>query len=117
MDVPMTKKIIKRRAENSIPIQPNLPPLLHRIYATRGISSLNELERGLEHLLPFHDMLGMDQAVQLLAETIVEQQRILIVGDFDADGATSTAVAIHALRAFGAKYVDYLVPNRFDFGY
>ncbi len=113
----MTKKIIKRRAENSIPSQPNLPPLLHRIYAARGISSLNELERGLDHLLPFHDLLGIDQAVQLLAETIAEQQRILIVGDFDADGATSTAVAIHALRALGAKHVDYLVPNRFEFGY
>jgi len=113
----MTKKIIKRRAENSLPNQSSLHPLLHRIYASRGIASLNELERGLEYLLPFHDLLGIDQAVQLLAETIAAQQRILIVGDFDADGATSTAVAIHALRAFGAKQVDYLVPNRFEFGY
>lgn len=113
----MTKKIIKRRTENSIAIEKSLHPLLHRIYTTRGIASANELERGLEHLLPFHDMLGIDAAVSLLAETIMQQQKILIVGDFDADGATSTAVAIHALKSFGAKTVDYLVPNRFAFGY
>lgn len=113
----MTQKKIKRRTENSIPIQSSLHPLLHRIYGSRGISSLNELERGLEHLLPFHDLLGMDDAVQLLASAISHQEKILIVGDFDADGATSTAVAIHALRGFGAKSIDYLVPNRFAFGY
>lgn len=113
----MTKKIIKRRTENSITIEKSLHPLLHRIYTRRGISSLNELERGLEHLLPYHDMLGMDNAVTLLADAIMQQQKILIVGDFDADGATSTAVAIHALRAFGATAVNYLVPNRFAFGY
>jgi single-stranded-DNA-specific exonuclease len=113
----MTKKIIKRRAENSIAIQSSLHPLLQRIYATRGIASLNELERGLEHLLPFHDMLGMNEAVHLLADAIMQQQKILIVGDFDADGATSTAVATYALKAFGAQSVDYLVPNRFTFGY
>lgn len=113
----MTKRIIKRRTENSIAIHSSLHPLLHRIYATRGISSLNELERGLEHLLPFHDMLGMDNAVRLLADAVTQQQKILIVGDFDADGATSTAVAIHALKAFGTTCVDYLVPNRFTFGY
>ncbi len=113
----MTKKIIKRRVEQATGIETALHPLLHRIYTARGISSSNELERGLEHLLPFHDMLGMDHAVSLLADAIMQQQKILIVGDFDADGATSTAVAIRALKSFGANFVDYLVPNRFAFGY
>jgi len=113
----MTKKIIKRRTENSIAIEKPLHPLLHRIYSTRGISSMNELERGLEHLLPFHDLMGINEAVRLLFDAIKHQQKILIVGDFDADGATSTAVAIRALKELGATSVDYLVPNRFAFGY
>lgn len=113
----MTKKIIKRRSENSIQIDKSLHPLLHRIYATRGIASSHELERGLEHLLPFHDLSGIEQAVSLLADALMQQQNILIVGDFDADGATSTAVAIRALKMMGAEHVNYLVPNRFAFGY
>ncbi|HSW93970.1 MAG TPA: single-stranded-DNA-specific exonuclease RecJ [Gammaproteobacteria bacterium] len=113
----MTKKIIKRCTENLPVLEKNLHPLLQRIYAARGISSTKELERGLEHLLPFHNLSGMDEAVRCLYAAILEQQNILIVGDFDADGATSTAVAIHALRAFGATSVNYLVPNRFAFGY
>ncbi len=113
----LTKKIIKRRAETALQISSSLHPLLQRIYAARGISSAQELERGLEKLLPFNEMLGMDVAVKLLADAIQQQKNILIVGDFDADGATSTAVAIHALKGFGAQHVDYLVPNRFAFGY
>ncbi len=113
----MSQKIIKRRLETA-PLNSYSPhPLLQRIYAARGIASATELERGLNNLLPFHDLLGIDQAVYLLAEAIREQQKILIVGDFDADGATSTAVAMRALRELGAEQVDYLVPNRFAFGY
>ncbi len=110
-------KIIKRREVASIQAEHQLPPLLHRIYAARGISSLHELERDLSHLIPFHNLLGIEDAVKLLAQALTYDQKILIVGDFDADGATSTAVAIHALKSFGAKHVDYLVPNRFAFGY
>lgn len=114
----MTKKIIKRRDYTSDTFHHHdLHPLLQRIYHARGITSVSELERGLEHLLPYHDLLNIDKAVELLSVAVTQQQRILIVGDFDADGATSSAVAIRALKNFGAKHVHYLVPNRFAFGY
>ncbi len=114
----MNKKIIRRNTStNSIVSQADLHPLLQRIYAARGIKSSAELERNLEHLLPYHTLLGIQRAAQLLAEALTQQQKILIVGDFDADGATSTAVAVRALKSFGAQSVDYLVPNRFAFGY
>ncbi len=113
----MTKKIIKRRAISFDPINHDLHPLLQRIYRARGITSVLELERSLEHLLPYHDLLGMDKAVQILAEAVIKQQRLLVIGDFDADGATSSVVAIRALKSFGVRDVQYLVPNRFAFGY
>jgi single-stranded-DNA-specific exonuclease len=113
----MTKKIIKRRVLPIEPIDHNLHPVLQRIYRARGITSVQELERNLEHLLPYHDLLGIDQAVQLLSDAIIKQQRIVVIGDFDADGATSSVVAIRALKSFGALHVHYLVPNRFAFGY
>lgn len=91
--------------------------MLARIYSQRGINSVDQLEKGLSHLLPFTELSGIKQAVQLLASAVKEQQRILIVGDFDCDGATSSALAVRALRLMGAKQVDYLVPNRFEYGY
>jgi len=90
---------------------------LQRIYAARGILSSQEMERGLERLLPFESLLGIERAVSLLTEVLMRQGKILVVGDFDADGATSTAVAVRALKSFGAREVDFLVPNRFAFGY
>lgn len=114
----MKKKIIRRQ----LPTEPalftaTLHPLLQRIYAARGILSNTELERGLEHLLPYEGLSGLDKAVTLIATAVHKQEKILIVGDFDADGATSTALAVRALRSFGAKAVEFLVPNRFAFGY
>jgi single-stranded-DNA-specific exonuclease len=113
----LQKKIIRRPASAAVEFNSDLHPLLQRIYSVRGISSHVELERGLERLLPYNTLLGIDKAVECLAEVLKQQQRILIVGDFDADGATSTAVAIRALKSFGAQQVDFLVPNRFEFGY
>lgn len=112
----MSKKIIRRTLE-SVSLAENLHPLLQRIYPARGVKSTSELEHGLERLLPFQGLLGIREAVQCLAEVLVQQQNILIVGDFDADGATSSAVAVRALRSFGAQHVNFLVPNRFAFGY
>jgi single-stranded-DNA-specific exonuclease len=114
----MQKKIIRRdvAAAQSF-VQTDLHPILQRIYAVRGITSPVELERGLERLLPYHGLLNIDLAAARLAEALQKQERILIVGDFDADGATSTALAIRALKTFGALHVDFLVPNRFAFGY
>jgi single-stranded-DNA-specific exonuclease len=113
----MQKKIIRRNMTEVAPFDIHLHPLLQRIYALRGIKSNGELERGLERLLSYRDLLGIDAATHCLASALEKQEKILIIGDFDADGATSTALAIRALRSFGAQHVDFLVPNRFVFGY
>lgn len=112
------KKIIKRDInEAQLASLHTFPPILQRIYAARGIQSPQDLERGLEALLPYHSLKDIDKAVEFLADTLKKQKRICIVGDFDADGATSTTVAVTALKLLGAKHVEYLVPNRFEYGY
>ncbi|MEQ8515622.1 MAG: single-stranded-DNA-specific exonuclease RecJ [Chromatocurvus sp.] len=92
-------------------------PLLARSYAARGVSDPAQLDLDLTRLLPPERLLNADIAAVRLAQALAQQQSILLVGDFDADGATSCALAVRALRAFGAARVDYLVPNRFDYGY
>ena len=101
--------------EGDLPDQ--LHPLLRRVYAQRGIVSPQQLEHSLSHLIPAQRLSGMQAAVQLLAEALKAGQRILVIGDFDADGATSTALALRALRSMGANEVQYKVPNRFEYGY
>ncbi|TXS96746.1 single-stranded-DNA-specific exonuclease RecJ [Parahaliea maris] len=96
---------------------PGLHPLLSRVYRNRGVASVDQLELGLAHLLPPSSLRGAEAAAVLLADSLAQQQSLLVVGDFDADGATSTALAVSTLRCFGAERVDYLVPNRFDYGY
>ncbi len=96
--------------------QAGVHPLLARLYAARGIQRAEELDTQLTTLLPPAGLKDIDKAVRQLADAIAAQQRILIVADYDCDGATACAVGIRALRAFGAK-VDYLVPNRFETGY
>lgn len=110
--------LIRRRPVFDIPESlKNLPPIMQRIYAVRGITSLSAIDKTLKALLPFETMLGIDCAAQRLSRAVCAQESILIIGDFDADGATSTALAVSALRAFGAEHVNFLVPNRFEFGY
>lgn len=92
-------------------------PLLQRVYAARGISRDGDVERGMAGLLSPTLLKGIDSAVDLLVDALVNDERILVVGDFDADGATSCSLAVLALRALGARQVDYLVPNRFRYGY
>jgi single-stranded-DNA-specific exonuclease len=113
----MQKKIKRRHVDHSEVVSHHLHPLLQRVYHHRGIRSLAELDHGLEKLLPFKDLLGIEQAVACLVDALEQQKRILIVGDFDADGATSSALAVRALKSFGAQHVNFLVPNRFAFGY
>lgn len=96
---------------------PEIPPLLQRIYAARGVTSDQQLERSLARLPKPQTLRGLNAAIALLAEALREQQNILIVGDFDADGATSTAVSLLALRGMGFSQVDFIVPNRFEYGY
>lgn len=95
----------------------DLHPVLARVYAARGIESPGELDTSAAALENFSALGGIDAAVEILADALARAQRILIVGDYDADGATSTAVMVRGLTAMGASQVDYLVPNRFEFGY
>ncbi len=115
----MTQNQIARRdAEPSVEDLPDsLHPLLRRLYAQRGVRSACELDLSLQRLAPASALSGIDQAVGLLRRALTQGERILVVGDFDADGATSTALALRALRAMGAAEVAYLVPNRFEYGY
>lgn len=110
------KKLIKRR---EIPVGNSVSthPLLDRLYRARRIQNTKELDRTLKSMLNPNQLYGIDQAVNLLVEAYQQQQKIVIVGDFDADGATSTALSVLALRQLGFSDVDYLVPNRFEQGY
>ncbi len=94
-----------------------LHPLLQRIFENRNIENLDAVENSLSRLLPPDNLKGIEKACELLIEAIDRDQSILIVGDYDTDGATATTVAILGLQLLGAKNVSYLVPNRFDFGY
>jgi len=91
-------------------------PVLARIFAARGVRSPAELDYGLAALPPWSALRGIDAAALRLHRAIVMRERILIVADYDADGATACAVGVRGLRAMGAK-VDFLVPNRFEYGY
>src|SRR5688572_19755799 len=110
--------LIKQRPQLSHALHlPDVPDIIRRIFANRGITESAQLDKQLQTLLPFANLKGIDKACIRLEQALREQQRILVIGDFDADGATSTALAVTALRTMGAQYVDYLVPNRFEFGY
>lgn len=114
----MHKRIVRRELKTDPECLPSaLPPVLRRIYAARGIDDPMQLDTTVERLLPPERLNGLTRALDLLEQTLVAGQRIVIVGDFDADGATSTALMVRALRSLGAQQVSYLVPNRFDFGY
>jgi len=112
-------KTIVRRPPVAVPddFPAELPPVLARAYAARQVSSARELDQSASALLPFSTLKGIDAATALLERALKEGWRVLVVGDFDADGATSTAVAVEGLRALGCETVDFLVPNRFEFGY
>ncbi|RMO19997.1 RecJ protein [Pseudomonas cichorii] len=110
-------RIEPRLLPDTLPFLGDLPPLLTRLYAARGVMSEDELDKVLKRLIPYRELKGIDAAVDLLVTALRERQRILIVGDFDADGATASTVGVLGLRLFGAAHVDYLVPNRFEYGY
>ncbi|MCY1265338.1 Single-stranded-DNA-specific exonuclease RecJ [compost metagenome] len=110
-------RIEPRPLPQTLPDLGDLPPLLTRLYAARGVKSAAELDKGLARLIPYRQLKGIDAAVELLVDALQRRQRILIVGDFDADGATASSVGVLALRMLGVEWVDYLVPNRFEYGY
>ncbi|HET8609606.1 MAG TPA: DHH family phosphoesterase, partial [Burkholderiales bacterium] len=97
-------------------VSAGVAPLLARLYAARGIDSPGELATELASLLQPQRMKGLAHATSLLADAIGAHRRLVIIADYDSDGATACAVCLRALRAFGAD-VDYLVPNRFEYGY
>ncbi|UTA46305.1 single-stranded-DNA-specific exonuclease RecJ [Simiduia sp. 21SJ11W-1] len=110
-------KVVARTADLAkAEFDSSVPALIQRIYCARGVTSQAGVPRSLNQLLP-PAMKGLAHAAEVLAHAVQANQRILILGDFDADGATSSALAVLALRAMGAGQVDFLVPNRFDYGY
>ncbi|WP_052469876.1 single-stranded-DNA-specific exonuclease RecJ [Thiolapillus brandeum] len=114
----MSKTIVTRDSRGAGDRLPDsLHPVLRRIYACRGVENAEELNLGLDALLPVELMTGADEAARIIAGQMENDGHILVIGDFDCDGATSTALSVLALRAMGARQVDYLVPNRFEYGY
>ncbi|MFN1532184.1 single-stranded-DNA-specific exonuclease RecJ [Vibrio jasicida] len=109
---------IQRRPEPDLSLLPDsIPAILKRIYINRGITDVAQLETSARGLHSYQQLGGIDKAVELLFQAIEEKKRIIVVGDFDADGATSSALSVLALRMLGSNNVDYLVPNRFEDGY
>jgi len=109
---------LRRREVNlSAQLPADLPPLLQRLYASRGVLSAADLERSVKGMLPWQQLSGIEKAVEMLYDALREGVRIVVVGDFDADGATSTALSVLGLRQLGCSNVTYLVPNRFEDGY
>lgn len=102
-------------AQSALASLSDLDPVHARLFAMRGISAASELDYGLANLAPVGSLDNVDTAVELLLSN--RNERIVVVGDFDVDGATSTALVLRCLREFGFEDVDYLVPNRFEYGY
>ena len=113
------QKTIKRRSckLESAALPDSLHPLLQRVYAARNIVNEQQISNDLTNVLKPNALKGLINAVHLIADAVETGQRILIIGDFDADGATSSALAVLALRSMGAVDADFLVPNRFEYGY
>ena len=113
----MSPEIKRRPLAEEIDLPNDIHPVLRRIYAARDIKTADDLDYSLRKLLPYEDLSNIQEAVSLLADAIKNNKRILIVADFDADGATSCVVGMQGLRQMGATDVVYVVPNRFEFGY
>ncbi|CAH2906808.1 MAG: Single-stranded-DNA-specific exonuclease RecJ [uncultured Paraburkholderia sp.] len=103
-------------ADAEVLVRHGLHPVLARLYAARGVCLPDEIETGLARLVPPAALKGCDDAAVLLADAIQQKRRMLVVADYDCDGATACAVAVRGLRMFGGQ-IDYLVPNRFEYGY
>lgn len=114
----MNDIVIKRR---ELPAKTQLVtishPLLQRVYLGRGISSVEQLNHSTQSLLNYQQLAGIEQGVEILYHVASLGKKILIVGDFDTDGATSTALIVSALKSFGIENVDYIIPDRFEDGY
>lgn len=113
-----TVEILRRETSaSSAAIFNQVPEALAKIYAARGITDESELGRALKELIPDRDILGVDIAAKRVAQSFLKDELVTIVGDFDCDGATSTAVLMLGLQMMGQRHVNYIVPNRFEYGY
>jgi single-stranded-DNA-specific exonuclease len=114
----MPRRIVRRPlATLPAELPASLHPVLRRVYGARGVRAAGELELGLDKLLPVSSLGGVPAAVELLVRCHRDGRRVLVVGDFDADGATSTALVVRQLRRLGFREPGFLVPDRFRFGY
>ncbi len=114
----MNSRVKRRTPLSEQPLaQAQLPDFLKRVYANRGVTDPAHLEMSIQNILPPDSLMGVEAAAELLLDVIKNDGSIMIVGDYDADGATSTALAMRGLRSLGAKKLAYLVPNRFEYGY
>lgn len=113
------KKIIIHQAKpiSALLAESNLHKILKQIYANRDIQSLEQIETNLSNLLPFYELKNIQLAVDILLNALKQQVPILIIGDYDADGATSVVLAIKALKRFGMQSVDFFIPDRFTEGH
>ncbi|HEY4698315.1 MAG TPA: single-stranded-DNA-specific exonuclease RecJ, partial [Gallionella sp.] len=91
-------------------------PALAKIFAARGITDSKQLDTTFAGLLPFDSLKNAGEMARLLADAIAAQKKLMVIADYDADGATACAVAVRGLRSFGAQ-IDFIVPNRFEYGY
>ena len=107
----------RRPPTESGPWPDHVPPLLRRIYGARGACSIDHAQPRLANLLPPDSLLGLDAATALLADAIATDRHVVVVGDFDCDGATACAVGVRGLRMLGARRVSHAVPNRMVHGY
>ena len=114
---PVKPKLVRRESNGATFEGASFSPLLKRVLSARGVSSAEALDFNLKRLLPYDRMPGITAAVEILEEAFLNDRRVVIIGDYDADGATSTALLMKAFKAFGFEQVDYMVPNRFRFGY
>ena len=112
----MTLRIVRRETPAGVEL-PGVHPVLARVYAARGIASADALDHRLARLAPPHAMSGIERAAAIVADAIARMRPIVVVGDYDADGATGTAVALRGLAMLGARHASYCVPNRFVHGY
>ncbi|MDH4106087.1 MAG: single-stranded-DNA-specific exonuclease RecJ [Gammaproteobacteria bacterium] len=114
-----TRRILRResRADLQAALPSTLHPVLRRVYGARAISGPDDLALRLDQLLPVSSLDGVEAAAEMLADAHASRRRVLVVGDFDADGATSTALMMRQFHALGFEQPDFLVPDRFRFGY
>ena len=110
-------KLVRRQPSGKLCRDISQASLIERVFAMRGINHQDELEVGLNKLHPISALKDIEKATELLVDAIINHQKILVIGDFDADGATSTALTVRAIKAMGHEQIDYLVPNRFEYGY